>query len=426
MGLGKFLIRPFQNLTALERFIQCVRIVSACGIVVLSFIVAIGPSAMPKNFYMSRLDTSSADITSGIFTVLRDSIETAGTSNINNGVGLTTSEILILTSYTASQVDNVPQYVMVSLYGRCDAFFSVAPDIVDNDVHMIRNSTITTKCYMMGPDYIFDYREILKSFGLNIVLDYAYNKDQSSSSSSSSSYTAYIKRLRTLKSNVVSLLFAVGFIQLFVLVGMFSYYSIKGRYFKGIKERLLVHIISFLSLAVFVSGLVCVCTLAWINLSLQGKIKSELQAFGFSYHLGSSWFSCLWLLSVVLGVHCFVWSGIEWCVSASDAQPTDSTNDMILGYKSGVFTDVNSVAQDDTSLNGQNSIITNIFADQGEIPSRDNTFTAKTLYKRNFGRSGSISNEEYELQSITLNSSDGDIDDNSFRNIVVPSSTMHF
>ena len=117
--LKKTVSKPFENLNALERLIQSIRLFSSVFIICLSLVLTVGALVNPKYLYMGKLNTSSVDIANGLLDVLKNSVESSRPTNINNGVGLTTSEILILTKYAEAQVNNVPQYITSSIYSWC-------------------------------------------------------------------------------------------------------------------------------------------------------------------------------------------------------------------------------------------------------------------------------------------------------------------
>lgn len=229
--------RPFQNLTALEKVVQWLRLGTTLLIISFGLALTVGPLSSPRTLYMSRLDTYSADITTGLFTVLRESMEQSTSTEENNGVGLTTSELYILTAYTESQIKNVPQYITVSLYGRCDSTYTMV-EVFDSEgnMHSVKNSTTKSTCSSIGTDYLFDYREVLESLGLDIILDYAYNKI-GSQQAESSAYTTYMRSLKHKKANVLHLLYAVISFQVCMLFFMIWYYYIKGRFMNALKEN---------------------------------------------------------------------------------------------------------------------------------------------------------------------------------------------
>ncbi|EJS42641.1 ecm7p [Saccharomyces arboricola H-6] len=337
--LRDIIARPFQNLTALEKVVQWLRLGTTLLIISLGLTLTIGPLSSPRTLYMSRLDTYSADITTGLFTVLRQSMEQSTSTEENNGVGLTTSELYILTAYTESQIKNVPQYITVSLYGRCDSTYTMVEEFdSEGNMHSVKNSTTKSTCTSVGTNYLFDYREVLANLGLDIILDYAYNKI-GSQEAESSAYTNYVKGLKNKKANVLHLLYAVISFQVCILFFMIWYYYIKGRFMNALKERALVHINSLLSLVVFIGGLTSTISLAWVNYTIQSRINTELEAFGFTYHLGVTWFSLLWCFAGLISVSCLAWSGLEWCISDNGTSYGGAIDDKFLGYQAGVFTD---------------------------------------------------------------------------------------
>jgi len=297
--------------------------------IAFSVTLVLGPLTIPDRLYMSRLNSYSHDITEGIFQALSDAMESGASSTINNGVGLTTSELYILTAYSSAQVSNVPQYITISLYGTCSTYYTTADD--DNDDWYVyentktkgttsysqQNSTAIRQCLWEGFDYVLDYREILTSLGLDIVLSYAYGQTDGSGSSVGTAYEGYIQVMKLNKRQYLTLFMVVIFFQIIAFVLTFWYYLIKGRYINTAREKTLLHVITFLSFCVFVMGLVSLMDLVWLNYSFQKKIRGELMSFGFEYKLGEAFFTCLWMVVFFISVSCMAWSGLEWCVSDS-------------------------------------------------------------------------------------------------------------
>ncbi|SMN21973.1 similar to Saccharomyces cerevisiae YLR443W ECM7 Non-essential putative integral membrane protein with a role in calcium uptake [Maudiozyma saulgeensis] len=323
------LLQPYKNLTMFERWVFWVRILSMMFCIAFSITIVLGPLTLPDRLYMSRLNTYSSEITEGIFRALSDAMESGASSTVNNGVGLTSAELYILTAYSSAQVSNVPQYITISLYGTCYTYYTTIDDsadglysyqdtkTTDSPSHSQRNSTVILECFKEGFDYVLDYREILTTLGLDIVLDYAYGETDSSGSMRTSAYEGYIRIMKLNKKQYLTLFIVVIFFQIIAFVFTFWYYSIKGRYINTVREKTLLHIITFLSFCVFVMGLVSLMDLVWLNYSFQKKIKGELMSFGFEYKLGLSYFVCLWMVVFLISISCMAWSGLEWCVSDS-------------------------------------------------------------------------------------------------------------
>ncbi|AHY78791.1 ADI_G0044570.mRNA.1.CDS.1 [Saccharomyces cerevisiae] len=437
--------RPFQNLTALEKVVQWLRLGTTLLIISFGLALTVGPLSSPRTLYMSRLDTYSADITTGLFTVLRESMEQSTSTEENNGVGLTTSELYILTAYTESQIKNVPQYITVSLYGRCDSTYTMV-EVFDSEgnMHSVKNSTTKSTCSSIGTDYLFDYREVLESLGLDIILDYAYNKI-GSQQAESSAYTTYMRSLKHKKANVLHFLYAVISFQVCMLFFMIWYYYIKGRFMNALKERALVHINSLLSLVVFIGGLISSISLAWVNYTIQSRINTELEAFGFSYHLGVTWFALLWCFAGLISVSCLAWSGLEWCISDNGTSYGGGIDDKFLGYQAGVFTDAD--LDDETSYSQR---YPQRQSTSGEAELMRNSDTMATIRKTSDvdlnsendaktsldhgNHTANISNggkhepfatrEEFELQDIRFRSSNDS--EESMQRVIKPSSALQF
>ena len=338
------LLLPFQNLNTLDKLIQCVRLVSSVMGLLFGMIITLVPYYKPQNMYIGKLNTLRANIAKGVFTVLMENFESNSLTNINNGVGLTTSEILVLTSYTFQEVQDIPAYILVTLYGDCDAKCIVNDNDNNNDTDNYyyyyyyydgsarkddlsltdswnhkNNTKLNFDCQYWGPDYLFDYRAALNSVGLHIVLEYAYGSSYKGPNNEKSSYESYIQYLSKLKQCVLKLFFFVLAIELVIILLTLWYYYIKGRKLNHSTEKFLLHLLSFLSLFVFVAGTISVLSLLYINYSMKTKITEELKAFGFSYRIGEAWTTCMVFWIFFSSVLCLVWSGLEWCVSTNDS-----------------------------------------------------------------------------------------------------------
>ncbi|QLQ79940.1 hypothetical protein HG537_0C05890 [Torulaspora globosa] len=403
------LFKPGLNLTGFERLILWIRLVSSTLIIALCLTVIIGPLTAPTTFALARFGTKSSDITKGLFDVLKEAVEVFGSTDVNNGVGLTTSEIFILTDYAASQIKSVPQYIAITLYGRCDINFNTT-FINGRNGHAVevRNSSVIQVCTNTGPEYVFDYREVLSQLGLDIILSYAYDQNVPTVLGLSNSYGEYIKSLQERKIDVVYLIMAVTPLEFIIVVLTVWYYSIKGKHINPLKERVLSHLISVISLTAFVIGLTGVISLVWLTFNLKDRIKSELEAFGFSYGLESAWFTCLWFLAFFMLVSTLAWCGLEWCLSDSQQPYNDETQNNILQYRAGLFVDANGSFTDNASSDGD------LYRTQS------NTGPAN----RDFVNSNTSTVEEVELQDIALYSS-GD-DECDPQKTVKPSTTMYF
>lgn len=453
-------------------------------IILFGMIISILPYTRPQHLYMGRLNTLRADITRGVFTVLRDNLDSNGPTDINNGVGLTTSEILVLTSYAFEQVQDIPAFILVTLYGRCDADYIASPlepsdsdldsavdaDAVDSDDTSVADELNITPdygtyfdCSYKGPDYLFDYRTALSSVGLDIVLEYAYG----SNISRQSTYEFYIARIAILKQRVLKLFFATVSIEALISVLTIWYYYIKDRRLNVLTERFLTHLLSFLSLFVFVAGMVCSISLLWINYSMRKKIDKELLAFGFSYHVGIAWTTMMIIWLVMVSISCLVWSGLEWCV-ANNGSFEKGDGETFLNDASNTTNDSDNFTKKNSSNTSQTGktntsylkLLPNRY-DSGEhnlsstsafTPSSAMGPATRTHYghintypqDNDVAHSNYESDSEYELQSIEFRSSgdsnrqrhgSGDINDDedddyderySIQKIIVPSSTIQF
>ncbi|SCU98671.1 LADA_0H14642g1_1 [Lachancea dasiensis] len=308
--------KPFDNLGALDRLVQFLRLGSSMMVLLFTLILTLGAFVSPSRLFMGKMNTSSIDIAKGLFQVLESSVEASTANYISNGVGLTTSEILILTEYTAYQTSTSPQYVVSSVYGWCR---------VDNRTTAKagpRAENYTT-CVNAGPDYVFDYKELMNDVGLGVILDYAYDAS-GDASQAESSYTDYMSSARKLKEKKITLLYVVASFQAVMIVLTLWFYSVKGRSLNHFRESFLIHTVSVLSLLICICALVSVIALASFNLQVRSRIQNELGSMGVSYHLGGAWFTSLWLLAFFSCISCATWSGLVWCITDGQVADGDS------------------------------------------------------------------------------------------------------
>lgn len=429
LRVGTFLqrlARPFQGLSHFERLMCVMRFTSSFLIFLFSIVIYLAPYISPRTISMSRLNTYSKEISQGIFEKLYNSVESISAGS-NNGVGLTTSEIMILTAYTLTQIKNVPQYIIFSLYGNCIVDFATSIDYStindtdsrrdnDNDDVLSQiwvnatDSGLTYDCSNYGPSYFFDYKSILSTIGLDIIIDYVYT------SGPTDAYTHYIHQLETLKRNCVYLAYVSLFVELEILILTIWYYNIKNRSINPFAEKLLVHIVSFLALFVMIIGLVCNISLAVINYSIQKRIRSELQSFGFSYHLNKAWFTLLWFQTFWICVSCLAWSGFEWCLANDNGgDDNDSINVNIMDNLGFIKSPDNELPSKKYNLSYDS------MDDEQFEGGNDGEGTNVGMV------SGYNSEEDYELQSISLRSTSSSQSPEAYsvKRVVIPS-TMQF
>lgn len=459
----KVLWQPVKNLNAFERLILCIRMISMFFCIALSLTLTIGPFVVPRSLYMSQLNTDSSNIAAGIFSTLSSEIEAQSTNNVNNGVGLTTSELFILTSYSLKQVTAIPQYISIYLYGMCSIYHSDSDDALptfDGQADSFtfhnagqKNYTVITKCYTESFDYVLDYREILLNIGLDIIIDYAYGSTDGDTPKVGNGYENYINNLKRNKKRYLILFFVVIVMHLISFPLVFWYYFIKGKYINTFKEKLLLNILSLFSLATFVMGLISSLDIVWFNYSLKKKIISELSTFGFSYELGNLFFALIWTLVFFLSISCMAWSGLEWCVA--DANTIDdvylnessaaamimnpSNSDALLDetfesdleenridhYYNDEHYDDHFEENDDGYLDTEQAdFLRNSSLKEAFQNSKRNTSRKKNDNKNNGFIYDDDLDEGYEMQSIAIISSNES--DSLMQYAIVPSSTMNF
>lgn len=449
--IERFIKLPFQDLTDFERLIQYFRFSSSILIVVFGLIIDFVPVYRPAHLYMGKLNTLKADIAQGVFTVLKDNVDTTG---INNDVGLTTSEILVLTSYTFEQVQDIPEYIIVTSYGSCNAEYTDSntsgDDYIEEDTLIWDMGDGTNMvCTIHGPGFIFDYKTALSAVGLDIVLEYAYG---SANSAANGGYTYYIGKIGRLKKHVLQLFYSLLGLEGTMILLTLWYYFIKGRRINIFTEAVLLHLLSFMALFVFMGGTTSVACLLYINFSMQQKITKELEAFGFSYEIGKAWTACNIFWIILVSVGCLMWSGLEWCVTATDRDRVGDMNQTFL--ENGENSLPNGEASENTNSNYL-KLLPNRYDGSTTTLASDSAFaSSSTLHvdnqyqqvsERSVDNNGGPYNEDsdIELQSIEFRSSgesiirntgshshhDDDADDENIHDVqkmAIPTSIIQF
>ncbi|AAS52817.2 AER134Wp [Eremothecium gossypii ATCC 10895] len=314
--------RPFQNLNTIDRIVQALRLTSSLMVIILGLVSTIGAVAYPDTLYAAKFTTARDRIANGLFKMLSSNVGPV------DGLGLTSSEVVILTQYTSSRVQDVPAYVLSGVYGLCRVSSVVPEQPTDN-----------CTCTTLGEGYVLDYRELLRDIGLNIVLEYTYrNRDgairdsdgrhddspgvRSSTDDSTyrmPDYISHMEHVSKTKRQMIQMLYAVMVLEFLSLVGMFHYYSIKGKMLSTYRERAMVHLLSLTSLVILNLSLVAVIKLVLLFKAFQNQVTKELKEFGFAYELGGNWFICLGTLVGFSFVSFLVWTGLEWCIMDPDS-----------------------------------------------------------------------------------------------------------
>lgn len=336
ISLWKYLKVTLGHLNAFDKMMLWLRVITSVGIIVFVLVLTAISAASPNSLYLGRLDTSSANILQGLFDKLSSSVVSAKLSDINNGAGLTTAEILLLTRYVDSQVHDVPDYIKTGVYGWCSMKHASQelwqPDGTWKEEH---NSTKAMTCHREGAQYLLNYRKLLDDLGLGIVLSYAYGYTYNDGvldhdNAESAKYNKFLAALSRRKVNMVNLLYVVAVLEVFILGSIVLYYMIRNRPEQTMKTKILLHSISLMKLLVFICSLVAVINFTILSINIRQKISNELDSFGFSYHLGTGWFTCLWIFAFFNIISCLVWTGFEWCITNNDPPvPAEETSSML-------------------------------------------------------------------------------------------------
>lgn len=317
----RFLTVTLFHLDAFDTMMLWVRFGLSLSIIIFVLVLTAFSAIYPDKLFLGRFDTSSVDIFQGLFDKLSSSVVDDWYTGLNNGLGLTTSEVLVLTKYLESQVHDLPKYVKTSVYGWCTTKY--AEEEVwqqDGTWKQIHNSTTETSCRFEGAHYLMNYRDLLNELGLGLVLSFAYGYKYKSGqlideTPEGKSFEKYIITFSWRKYQLLSVLYAIGVMEVAILVGIFPYYNLKYNPLRQRMSRILLHSLSVLKLLIFALAVVTVVCFTIITLSMRYKISIELDSYGFSYHLGGAWFTFLWLFAFSNIASCLLWSGYEWCIT---------------------------------------------------------------------------------------------------------------
>lgn len=300
------------NMDTKSRATQAIRMSSALLTIVLIIALLGGAYNRPGSVYVVRLDTSKIDVSKGLFTALRDDFSHNELLDDQFGAGLTSSEILVLSDYAQKQVENAPDYITSSLYSWCHTYYEykiVGNYLTSND-YSLKIANSTSKCSAPVHSYFFDYRSLLSQSSFEIILEYAYGD-----TGNNHQYYQYLKTRQRVAFSAPGLLIFTAVSQFALLGLLIAYYKFKGN---GTDiPKLIAHISSGLSLASFITCAVASIALTVIYLQFKTDIHRELSAFGFSLHLGTTFFALLWVIFCAALFSMVSWAGPTWCAPPS-------------------------------------------------------------------------------------------------------------
>ncbi len=295
--------------------------------IILMCIVISGCTNTSNKWYFLRLDVLHTDIANGIFTTLKNEVNNVKSNTNNGGIGLTTSEILALTSYADSQVKESPQFIVSGMWSWCSGEYKLSNSTATSTSSL--NSTLSSSPkvesssdvsvheekryfdYCSDPElhYSFNYKTTLASSGLSIILPYAYsgNIENIETPSETTVYWTYASNWGLLTGGLI-------FPILTLLTGIGSYYSKWSKWINTI-----------MSLFFFTSLLFGCIAATVLNADLRQNIIDELGAFNIKVYLGKRVFTTIWVCCGLSFVSFLAWAGPVWCVMTEDDQPEGKT-----------------------------------------------------------------------------------------------------
>ncbi|KAK6456632.1 SUR7/PalI family-domain-containing protein [Scheffersomyces xylosifermentans] len=312
---------PFLNLTVQERFLQILRLVTASFALAFAIALLVGP-LLTNWMYIARINCAHLDVAYGLYKSLRSSVSLSSTVLTESGAGnfpvdssLTNSEIALLTQYAESQVANAPQYIITSLWSWCYGNYNETEYTDKHGNIKTKKQEIALVCSRTTGRYVFDYRDELKSIGLTSILAYAYQ----SSDYDDAGYNASVRRRHSQYKMVPNSIIFSGISQCILLVFTFIMYSNRGPE-KSISKlpSMLLNFVALLSLASFISVAIGAGIITRMMIVIRKELSANLGDFGISVHMGTKWFSLLWLCTAFSLISTLSWTMPLWCANPSD------------------------------------------------------------------------------------------------------------
>lgn len=324
LGNAKSYVKDtFRDMDTRSRVTQAIRLFSAFLSILLTIVLLVGSYRNPNNFFLVKLNTSTIDVSKGLFSALQNDFSSNELLNDKFGAGLTSSEVLILAEYAEEQVKDAPDVIKSSLYSWCYTSFNykINGDYLTSDDYTFKISNASTTCSKPVSSYFFDYRSLMSQAHFEIILEYAYGD-----TGTNRKYLDYLNRRVKIAHAAPNLLVFTAASQFVLLFLLGTYYRFKN---SGTDiPKLLAHISSVLSLVSFITCAVACISLTVIYLQFRGDIHSELSAYGFSLHMGVTFFTIMWIIFCMVLLSMTSWGGPTWCAPPSPIQIDDDDSQM--------------------------------------------------------------------------------------------------
>lgn len=312
-SLQYHLLLPFRNLSVPQRVLQIVRLstsfIAFC--LVITLILLLGNAEVA---YVARINCAQLDVAYGLYKSLRTSISDTSFGGDNDEVlpidlSLTDSEISILTLYTKSQVAAAPQYLLLGTSSWClvDYQTTVYLGLIDPN-----SQNFTTTCQLYYDLSLFDYRGLLSSNGLTIILAYAYQSDYENDQAYYSSVASRNRDFRIF--NIVTIIQAVT--QAIMVIATLVVYANRGPA-KDLSRipAITLNLVAVVSMVGGVSMIAMCAVVTQEILAAQSDISSGMGSFGISMVTGRVFFALMWTAFAFLCLGMLSWTVPLWCAN---------------------------------------------------------------------------------------------------------------
>ena len=302
--------RPFSNLSPEQKPLALVRVGSSV-LVALLIIVIFVLEKFPLAIPIAHINCAHLDVAYGLYQSLRllmtESVLNKGASDnvLPIDLGLLDLEISILTKYAQTQVLNAPQQFAMGAAGWCSV--SYVTDFLDmNNVYT--NKTIRCQPYE-GFDF-YDYRTLLSSNQLQVILAYAYEGNNAQSAEYRDRVKTRSKRYAAMK-----VVYAVQLAQQVVLAvaGVVIYGNRGGSRDLSSTLKPLLNAVAILALALGITMVVSSAVVIGDLFAMKREIKRGLGDFGILMGIGTLFMATAWLALAAACVCMLSWTIPLWC-----------------------------------------------------------------------------------------------------------------
>lgn len=336
-GLVRLAQRPFTNLSPGQKVLLAVRIGTSFMAIVIT-ITMFSLQSFLSGITVARINCAHLDVAYGLYRSLRSLmtesvLNKGGSSNVLPiDLGLSDSEISILTQYAQNQVSNAPQSFILGSKNWCTV--SYLTDFSDMD-NIYTNAT--TRCHRYDGLDFYDYRTLLLDNQLQVILAYAYQ----SNNVQNKEYQNRVE-LRSSRYRDMKIIYAIQLAHQFVLLltGLFVYGT------RGSARDLTATskvTLNFVAIVALTSGLTMIVITAIVIVDLLGmarEIKLGLGDFGILMSPGKLFVFLGWFSLSVACLGMVSWTVPLWCSNPPEEGP-DLDEGVYLarkGQKSTTFT----------------------------------------------------------------------------------------